>query len=76
MGSSELTFEARGGFMKLVKALLLGSMLLLIPAFALADDDRENEHDDFVAAVPEPSAMLVMGVGLAAAVFAVRRLRK
>jgi hypothetical protein len=61
--------------MKLVKALLLGSVLLL-PALALADDVEDDFDNVAVAPVPEPSAMLVMGVGLAAAVFAVRRLRK
>jgi PEP-CTERM motif len=61
--------------MKLVKALLLGSVLLL-PALALADDAEDDFDNVAVAPVPEPSAMLVMGVGLAAAVFAVRRLRK
>jgi hypothetical protein len=68
--------------MKLIKALMLISLLAMMPTFALADFDADadtpviGDFDDVNPAVPEPSGALVMGVALTTVALAVRRLRK
>jgi hypothetical protein len=63
--------------MKWIKALMLVSVLAMMPTFALADDDRGDDiEDDFdTPAVPEPSGALVIGVALTTAALATRRKR-
>jgi hypothetical protein len=67
--------------MKVIKALMLVSLLAMMPAFALADFDDDDttpvgDFDDVSPSVPEPSGALVMGVALTSVVLVVRRLRK
>jgi hypothetical protein len=61
---------------------MLVSLLAMMPTFALADFDEDDDtppvgdFDDVNPAVPEPSGALLMGVALATVALAVRRLRK
>ncbi len=65
--------------MKLIKALLLSTLLVFAAnaAFATNDDviGDDDGGDDVIAFVPEPTAALVMGAGLATIAVA-RRFRR
>jgi hypothetical protein len=69
--------------MKSIKAVMLISLLCLMPTLALADfvadaDDTPpvGDFDDVNPSVPEPSGALVMGVALTTVALVARRQRK
>lgn len=64
--------------MKRINALMLTALLFLVPAVGLADyttDDVSVPIGDFAAPIPEPTAAVLMGVGLAIVGLALRQRR-
>lgn len=64
--------------MKRINALLLTAVLFLVPTVGLADyttDDFLEPAGDFAAPIPEPTAAVLMGVGLAIVGLALRQRR-
>jgi hypothetical protein len=61
--------------MNRIKTLMLAALLVLLPIVALADDVIDDFQDDFVAAIPEPTSALLMGIGLVAVGLSLRHRR-
>jgi hypothetical protein len=63
--------------MNRIKTLMLAALLVLLPIVGLADDVIIDDFtgDDFVAAIPEPTSALLMGIGLVAVGLSLRHRR-
>ena len=62
--------------MKRINDLMLAARLVLVPTVGLADFDVvSDDTSDFTAVVPEPTAAVLMAVGLGIVGLALRRRR-